>query len=128
MQHSEVRDSSSSWRNPNNLIVIGERLVTPSSIVYLILKLRIAPPTGTSVPQKELDVEETKRSVRLNEEKDMLFLNNRQDAEDLPAELANGFSHAPHWPGVSSSSATFSLKIYIVASEPQAQLVDCPWR
>jgi translocation protein SEC63 len=79
--------------------VIGERLVTPSSIVYLVLKLRISPLFGSTIKGEELDVEETKRSVRLNEEKDLLFLNDRGDAEQLPDDFSNGWAHAPYWPG-----------------------------
>jgi translocation protein SEC63 len=78
--------------------VIGERIVTPSSIVYLILKLRITPSSESTGAQKDLDVEETKRSVKMNEEKDLLFLNDRGDAEALEDDNVNGWAHAPHWP------------------------------
>ena len=82
--------------------VIGETIVTPSSIVYLLVKLRISPP-GVSVAKKELSVEETKRLAQTTAKEDEEFLSTRQDAEDLDAASISGFAHAPYWPGVSSS-------------------------
>jgi translocation protein SEC63 len=83
--------------------VIGERLVTPSSIVYLIVKLRLSPSRGSSLslpPTQEKDAEETKRSLKSNEDKDNQFLVSRKDAEDNPSvDIASGWAHAPYWPG-----------------------------
>ncbi|KAG5645765.1 hypothetical protein DXG03_005302 [Asterophora parasitica] len=80
--------------------VIGERIVTPSSIVFLVVKLRISPPTLKSAEQEDLDVDETKRRIKLNDEKDEEFLLSRKEAEDLPSEDAlTGSAHAPYWPG-----------------------------
>ncbi|RDB15649.1 Translocation protein sec63 [Hypsizygus marmoreus] len=80
--------------------VIGERVVTPSSIVYLVLKLRISPPATKPVEEKELDADETKRRIKLNDEKDEEFLTSRKDAEELPSDdLLPGWAHAPYWPG-----------------------------
>jgi translocation protein SEC63 len=74
--------------------VIGERIVTPSSIVYLVAKLRILPPTD-SVPEVK-DEEE-------NTEKEEEFLMSRKDAEDLTGDNpAGGWAHTPYWPGVSA--------------------------
>ena len=76
--------------------------MTPSSIVYLVVKLRLSPPSSVKVEKKELDVEETKRSVRINEEKDNQFLVSRQEVEDLEGDdVAGGWAHAPYWPEVS---------------------------
>ena len=80
--------------------VIGESNVTPSSIVFLLVKLRITPP-GITVVKKDLSVEETKRLVQTNDKVDEQFLTSRLDAEELDASSTNGFAHAPFWPGVS---------------------------
>ncbi|KAK7450993.1 secretory subunit [Stygiomarasmius scandens] len=83
--------------------VIGERIVTPSSIVYLVVKLRLSPPGRAKKEEtkKEPTVDEVKKSIRANEEKDNAFLMSRKDAEDLPegAEDGSGWAHAPFWPG-----------------------------
>jgi hypothetical protein len=77
-----------------DVAVIGERIVTPSSIVYLVAKLRILPPTD-SVPEVK-DEEE-------NKEKEEEFLMSRKDAEDLVGDNpAGGWAHTPYWPGVSA--------------------------
>jgi translocation protein SEC63 len=82
--------------------VIGEWLVTPSLIVYLVIKLRLSPPSSVKVEKKVLNVEETKRSVWMNEEKDNQFLISRQEVEDLEGDdVVGGWAHAPDWPEVS---------------------------
>ena len=91
--------------------VIGETVVTPSSIVYLLVKLRISPP-GVTVAKKELSVEETKRLAQATAKEDEQFLRSREDAEDLDASSTNGFAHAPYWPSVSRSD-TFTRPILI---------------
>jgi len=80
--------------------VIGERIVTPSSIVFLVVKLRLSPPSTSDV-EKELDVAELKQNSRRNEEKkDEEFLASRNEMEDLsPNGTASGWAHAPYWPG-----------------------------
>lgn len=82
--------------------VIGESIVTPSSIVFLLVKLRISPP-GVTVAKKDLSVEETKRLVQANDEIDEAFLSSGLDAEDLDTSSTNGSAHAPFWPEVNSS-------------------------
>ncbi|KIK01087.1 hypothetical protein K443DRAFT_99264 [Laccaria amethystina LaAM-08-1] len=79
--------------------VIGERVVAPSSIIFLVVKLRISPP-GLSTETKELSVDETKRIVKLNDTKDEEFLTSRAEAEDISPAGANdnGWAHAPFWP------------------------------
>ena len=93
--------------------VIGETVVTPSSIVYLLVKLRISPP-GATVEKRELSVEETKRLAQATAKEDEQFLSTREDAEGLDASSTNGYAHAPHWPGVSSSDDTF-YKTYFLS-------------
>ena len=87
--------------------VIGESVVIPSSIVY---KLRISPPSAL-VAKKELGVEETKHLAQVTAKEDEQFLSTREDAEDLDTSSTNGYAHAPHWPGVSSSDDTFTRPI-----------------
>jgi hypothetical protein len=61
----------------NNDTVIGESVVTSSesSIVYLLVKLRISPSqAGATVAKKELSVEETKRLAQATAKEDETFL------------------------------------------------------
>ena len=74
-----------------------------SLIVYLLVKLWISPLSATVV-KKELSVEETKRLAQATAKEDEQFLNTGEDAENLDASSINGYAHAPHWLGVSSSS------------------------
>ena len=87
---------SFAWHSFYNLslthsTVIGESVITPSSIVYLLVKLRISPP-GAAVEKKELSVEETKRLTQATVKEDEQFLSTRKDAEDLDTSSMNGFS------------------------------------
>ncbi|PPQ86765.1 hypothetical protein CVT25_012410 [Psilocybe cyanescens] len=85
--------------------VIGERIVTPSSIIYLLVKLRISPPGTTPSTPTELTVDETKKAVQLEEGTDEKFLASRLDAEELPSSKTNGgVAHAPFWPGTRKPS------------------------
>jgi len=87
-------------------IVIDERLVTPSSIVLLVVKLRLSPPWHAVQSPPAKDVEETKRILKINDEKDNQFLVSKKDAEDESStDTANGWAHAPYWPGVCHSSS-----------------------
>ncbi|KAJ7695116.1 Sec63 Brl domain-containing protein [Mycena rosella] len=85
--------------------VIGERIITPSSIVYLVVKLRLVPPGAALPKEEEMDGEEAKRLARANEEREMAFLNGRKDAEELqPGQVFSGGAHAPFWPAVRKPS------------------------
>ncbi|KAJ7090585.1 Sec63 Brl domain-containing protein [Mycena crocata] len=86
--------------------VIGERLITPSSIVYLVVKLRVSPPNvELTTKEEEVGGEEAKRVGRANEERELAFLSSRKDAEDLqPGQVYSGGAHAPFWPGVRKPS------------------------
>jgi len=79
--------------------VIGERGVTPSSIVFLVVKLRLNRP-GKKTQRKELNVDETKKAIKYNDELDDKFLTSRNEMEELEDEqnVATG-AHAPYWPG-----------------------------
>jgi translocation protein SEC63 len=82
------------------LLVIGERVVAPSSIVFLVLKLRISPP-GRKIQRRELSVDETKVAVKYNDEMDDKFLNSKSEVEEFKNEETVATSaHAPYWPGV----------------------------
>lgn len=85
-------------------IVIGETIVTPSAIVYLLVKLRMMPPGSRPADTKELTVDETKRLVQRNHEIDEKFLESRSEAEGMDTWKANESAHAPHWPAVGSIS------------------------
>ncbi|KAJ3507822.1 hypothetical protein NLJ89_g6088 [Agrocybe chaxingu] len=101
--------------------VIGETVIAPSSIIYLLVKLRITPPgANKDIEPKDLSVDETKKLLQQNEKIDEKFLESRLDAEELlPAQAkeANSSAHAPYWPGVSPTLI-----------DPQTLLVDCPRR
>lgn len=107
--------------------VIGESIVTPSSIVFLLVKLRISPP-GIPAAKKDLSVEETKRLVQANDAIDEQFLTSRQDAEDLGASSTNGSAHAPFWPGVSGSLVVYTYNSFLFlptnSQDPQTFMVD----
>ena len=46
------------------ILVIGERIVTPMSIVQLVIKVRVSPPTIIKTEQNgEEDVDSIKRSI-----------------------------------------------------------------
>ncbi|KIK95455.1 hypothetical protein PAXRUDRAFT_140659 [Paxillus rubicundulus Ve08.2h10] len=76
-------------------IVIGERLVTPSSIVFLLVKLRVTEPNAISPPSPNVDANNAKK----NDDIDERFLNSRGEAEELQGDGA-GWAHAPFWPGL----------------------------
>ncbi|PPQ95847.1 hypothetical protein CVT26_015977 [Gymnopilus dilepis] len=86
--------------------VIGERIVTPSAIIYLLVKLRLTPPgTSSQTEEKEPTVEEKKKSVVAEEQRDEKFLTSRGEAEELPGSKASAFAaHAPYWPGTRKPS------------------------
>ncbi|KAG6915041.1 hypothetical protein DXG01_013771 [Tephrocybe rancida] len=99
----DVRTALSKWGRAEIVDVafkvIGERIVTPSSIVFLVVKLRLSPPSFNPVEEKEFDVDETKRRIRLNDEKDEEFLVGKKETEDLTSEeRLPGSVHAPYWP------------------------------
>ncbi len=85
----------------DNTQVIGERVVSPSAIVYLVVKLRLKSliaqaPQDDKKP--ELDVDAIKRRVKRNDEQEEEFLKSRGDAEE--SKTIAEYAHAPHWPGV----------------------------
>ncbi|KAF9224450.1 translocation protein sec63 [Gyrodon lividus] len=75
--------------------VIGERLVTPSSIVFLLVKLRMKEPNAPPPPSHNVDA----KSAKKNDEIDEKFLNSRGDAEERQGD-GTGWAHAPYWPGL----------------------------
>ncbi|KAG1764642.1 translocation protein sec63 [Suillus occidentalis] len=77
--------------------VIGERLVTPSSIVFLLVKLRLRRPLQSDAPSSSS--EKSAKAIREDREKDDKFLNSRKDAEDIEGTTPV-WAHAPHWPGL----------------------------
>lgn len=82
----------------NNATVIGERVVTPLSIVFLVVKLRITPPSSQSTVKAEKEVTANGHRDKVEEE----FLNSRKDMDDMPEGASDaGWAHAPHWPAVS---------------------------
>jgi translocation protein SEC63 len=96
-----------------SLAVIDERIVTPASIVYLVVKLRLKRPTdSTTVPEeKEEDADVVKRRVRENEAKDYAFLTSKGDAEEI--DTVTGWAHAPYWPTVRPSQRFSHLFIEV---------------
>ena len=92
-----------------DLIVIGERIVTPGAIVQLVFKLRLTPPTaalaGPTIPSPEPTPEERKKEIQEEDEREQAFLTSKEDADELlPGLTIPGVAHAPRWPVVSYSS------------------------
>lgn len=84
--------------------VIGERVITPSSIIYLLVKLRLSPPGTKTAEPKDLTVDETKKLVQRTDELDEAFLVSRNEAEELPGTSEATSAHAPYWPGTRKPS------------------------
>ncbi|KAF5322656.1 hypothetical protein D9619_001280 [Psilocybe cf. subviscida] len=98
----EVKKALDKWAGKVDIVdatfrVIGEKIVTPSSIIYLLVKLRLTPPGAPTQEKekKELTVEETKRAVVKDEE----FLGSRLEADEIKEGRAVESAHAPFWPG-----------------------------
>lgn len=87
------------------IIVIGERIIVPSSIVQLLVKVRVNPPTGSTVKEETSDdVDVVKKALKANEEKDNEFLQSKRDNEEITDNRqVLGRAHAPYWPAVSVS-------------------------
>ncbi|KAI6009717.1 translocation protein sec63 [Pisolithus marmoratus] len=78
--------------------VIGERVVTPSSIVFLLVKLRLKDLSSLPVDATKSENAEAEDSP-VNDAIDEKFLHSRRDAEEI--EVGDtGFVHAPYWPGL----------------------------
>ncbi|PBL02055.1 hypothetical protein ARMGADRAFT_1158655 [Armillaria gallica] len=88
--------------------VIDEKTVTPSSIVFLVVKLRLGAVEGV-----ELDID-----TKENEAKDYEFLNIRKDAEDVA--VTPGWAHAPYWP------ANRKPSWWIVLADPKSLRLAIP--
>ncbi|CAA7269196.1 unnamed protein product [Cyclocybe aegerita] len=109
---SDVRKAMEKWGRVEIVDaafkVIGEAVIAPSSIIYLLVKLRITPPgANKDIEPKDLSVDETKKLLLQNEKIDEKFLESRLDAAELsPAQAkeANSSAHAPYWPGTRKPS------------------------
>lgn len=89
----EVKKVASKWCKLDlvdaSFQVIDDRVVTPSSIVYLVVKIRLTPPTY--IPAKP----------SLDDKRNYKFLADRKDAEDITPDISvSNSAHAPHWPSV----------------------------
>ncbi|KAF8837100.1 translocation protein sec63 [Paxillus ammoniavirescens] len=95
---AEARKAFNSWESLEvvdiEFKVIGERLVTPSSIVFLLVKLRVTEPNAISPPSPNVNARNKK-----NDDIDEKFLNSRGEAEELQGDGA-GWAHALFWPGL----------------------------
>lgn len=77
--------------------VIGERFVTPSSFVHLLVKLRVVPHGKDGKPAA------VSSESKGTEKRDHEFLLSKKEMEDLPSgEYSSQYAHAPYWPAVSS--------------------------
>ncbi|THH16920.1 hypothetical protein EW146_g3795 [Bondarzewia mesenterica] len=80
--------------------VIGERIITPSAYVLLVVKLRLSPPSDTPQENGEAKEEGGQTATEADVAKDEEFLNSNKDFEDLPPSAqGSGWAHAPYWPG-----------------------------
>jgi translocation protein SEC63 len=87
------------------MIVLGERAVTPSALIHLVVKLRLSPPKPNKPEEHSNGT--TKEANTTAEapvpftKQDEAFLSDTKDAEDLPENASSlGAAHAPHWPSV----------------------------
>ncbi|KAL4241273.1 hypothetical protein ABKN59_000029 [Abortiporus biennis] len=92
----DVQKAASKWGKLDlvdaSFKVIDDRVVSPSSIVYLVVKARLTPPSGDVIPA-------VPESAAHDEERDSEFLNGRKDAEERYSDNSkNVWAHAPHWP------------------------------
>ncbi|PIL36583.1 transporter [Ganoderma sinense ZZ0214-1] len=73
--------------------VIGERFVTPSSFVHLLVKLRVVP------LKKDGKAAAVSKESKGAEKRDHEFLLSKKEMEDLPTgEYSSQYAHAPYWP------------------------------
>ncbi|KJA18200.1 hypothetical protein HYPSUDRAFT_45520 [Hypholoma sublateritium FD-334 SS-4] len=104
----DVKKTLAKWGRVDLVIatfkVIGERIVTPSSIIYLLVKLRITPFDTEPKEKKEPTVDEAKKAVEAEEAADEEFLTSRLEAEEIPESHQSGAAHAPFWPGAKKPS------------------------
>lgn len=98
--------------------VIGDRLVTPSSFVYLVVKARLSPPVSSTFIPKASD-----EAVN-DDQRDNEFLNSRKDVEEIPEEESASWAHAPYWPSV-SFAFPFGDASVDHRAEPEASVVGC---
>ncbi|KAL0577555.1 secretory subunit, partial [Marasmius crinis-equi] len=95
----EVVDAAYKDHESDGFIVIGERVVVPSSIVYLVVKLRITPPNFERKEKPELTAEQVKKNIKASEERENRFLLDKQEFETIDDANIAGYAHAPYWPG-----------------------------
>ncbi|OCH84523.1 DnaJ-domain-containing protein [Obba rivulosa] len=110
----EVKKTAQKWGRAEivnaSFRVIGEKFVVPSSIVFLLVKLRLTPPFA-----------QAQQEVQVDEDRDNEFLLSRKDAEDLPTgDLGTGWAHAPFWP------ANRKPSWWIVLADVKTQRVVVP--
>ncbi|KAJ3554071.1 hypothetical protein NM688_g3297 [Phlebia brevispora] len=92
----EIKKAMSRWGRLDlvdaSFKVIGERVVTPMSFVFLVVKLRIVPPTAQPIVKDE-------KEPAKKDDLDEKFLLSRKESEDMPKGAHDGgWAHAPHWP------------------------------
>ncbi|KAI0706889.1 Sec63 Brl domain-containing protein [Cerioporus squamosus] len=104
--------------------VIGERLVTPSSFVHLLVKLRVVPlsKAGHLVP--------VPKQTKENEKRDNEFLLGKKEMEDLPKEnYTSGYAHAPYWPAVQPQASWWIVLADVKSNKvvvPPMKITDVP--
>jgi hypothetical protein len=60
-------------------LVIGERVITPSAIVFLHVKLRASPPLDDRISESSSNAKDTNRTMEIDEEIDNKFLTGLND-------------------------------------------------
>lgn len=85
--------------------------------MYLVVKLRVTPPTGPAPTKSEKDDAPASSRDKAEEE----FLGSRKDADDMPVGATDaGWAHAPHWPANRKSGW------WIVLADPKVGKVIVP--
>lgn len=97
--------------------VIGERYVTPSSFVHLLVKLRVVPLS------KEGSVLPIPKQTKESDKRDNEFLLSKKDTEDLPqGDYTSGYAHAPYWPAVSCKSLILCSAVLMILHRTVSRL------
>ncbi|TCD69184.1 secretory subunit [Steccherinum ochraceum] len=93
--------------------VIDDRIVTPSSIVYLVVKVRLTPPTDGPLSFTP--------DAKSYEKRNYEFLASKKDVEDVsPQTTISSLAHAPHWPSHRKPSW------WVVLGDPKTSKVVVP--
>ncbi|KAF8904266.1 Sec63 Brl domain-containing protein [Mucidula mucida] len=119
---ADIRKAAEKWGNVDiydaSFRVIDEKQVTPSAIVFLVVKLRLVSPLSDAVAVKVEELDPL--DVKANDRKDYQFLNSRKDTEEDFSDVTPSYVHAPYWPSNRKPSW------WIVLADPKSSRLAIP--